>query len=522
MNEFPRVGNAAIPAVARRPSTGEHPAGPAVLLDMNRLRSAVPCLAIAWLCAPRAAAADPPAACPGDYAEDLSVLSPHARTIDDAAASYSHAVRTSATYECVSYGSDGNLKRTRSSALAYGTAFGYRRDGNDTLLLTNEHVADWPAVTDEDHPVDGIAAGCKRVADSLKIVDDDHDDYAADDIPLTRVVVDPILDVAVLRAHARLEIIPWKIGRSAALAARNVVQVKGYPLGEFQATNVGKVVSPYDRDTQGVRNHDDFIVDALLTSGGSGSPVFAVSCKTGEFELVGIFHARYVRASALNVVVAIDQVRDLMATLKRSPRPADRSPELDAAARGRLFDAIRADPDPPYFSVGPLVASLHVRRDGALVFAVFASDFPRTPGPLLAVEDLAVADPGEFGALGAVYLGGPAGLHAYSTTDSEAEVHALLSRLLIALRESAIAAFDYRSAKRTAAESRSAFDRAASRRRVVERTLDAERDTAQAIVDLVGRESAKVAGAALGLADVMEAQPRGTTPPPAPIASAPG
>jgi serine protease Do len=491
---------------------------------MNRLRSAAPWLAIAWLWVSRAVAAPAPvdsAACPGDYAEDLSALSARARGIDAATPSYSYAVRTSATYECVSYGSDGNLKRTRSTAQAYGTAFGYRRDGSDTLLVTNEHVADWPAVTDDDHPVDGIAAGCKRVADALKIVDNDHDDYAADDIPLTRVVVDPALDIAVLRAHTRLEIIPWRVGRSAALAARNVVQVKGYPLGEFQATNIGKVVSPYDRDAQGVRNHDDFIIDALLTSGGSGSPVFAVSCKTGEFELVGVFHARYVRASALNVVVAIDQVRELMTTLKRSPRPADHSPALDAAARGRLIDAIRADPDPPYFAVGSLVASLHVRGDGALVFALFASDFPRTPGALLALEDVAATDPAEFGALGAIYLGGVAGLHAYPTTDSEAEVHALLSRTLTALRESAIAAFEYRSAKRTAADSRSAFDRAAARRRVVERTLDAQRDTAQAIVELVGRETPKAAGAALGLAEI-QAEPREATPSPTPVAAAPG
>ena len=45
--------------------------------------------------------------------------------------------------------------------------------------------------------------------DTLKIVDDDHDDYEADDIALTRVVVDPQLYVAVLRAHKKLEIMPW-------------------------------------------------------------------------------------------------------------------------------------------------------------------------------------------------------------------------------------------------------------------------------------------------------------------------
>jgi hypothetical protein len=56
--------------------------------------------------------------------------------IESANASYPYAVRTSATYECVSYGSDGNLKKKRFTATAYGTAFGYRHDGSDTLLLT--------------------------------------------------------------------------------------------------------------------------------------------------------------------------------------------------------------------------------------------------------------------------------------------------------------------------------------------------------------------------------------------------
>jgi serine protease Do len=411
----------------------------------------------------------------------------------------------------VSYASDGSLKKTRSTALAYGTAFGYRSDGADTLLLTNEHVAEWPAVTDDDHPVDGIAGGCKKVADSLKIVDDDHDDYAADDIPLARVVVDPALDVAVLRAHARLEIIPWRIGKSAALAVRNAVQVKGFPLGEFQATNVGKVISPYDRDLQGVRDHDDFIVDALLTSGGSGSPVFAVSCKTGEFELVGIFHARYVAASALNLVIAIDQVRDLMTTLERSPRSSNHAFELDAAARARLIESACGDPDPPFFAVGPLVGSLHARSDGVIVFALFASDFPKTSRTLLAIEDLPAGDPKAFGTLGKVYLGGADGLHAYPATDAEAEVQALLARSLVALRESALAAFAYRRAARAAADSRPAFDRAAARKRALAGVLDAQRDTAQAIMDLLSREAPKTVGAALGLGDIEAAPPVPTT-----------
>ena len=456
------------------------------------------------------AAAEAPPYCAGDYAEDLSALSPSARSLESSNASSSYAVRTTATYECVSYGSDGNLKKTRSTAQAYGTAFGYRRDGSDTLLLTNQHVAEWPAVTDDNHAVDGVPSGCKRVADSLKIVDDDHDDYAADDIPLTRVVADPGLDVAVLRAHAKLEIIPWRIGKSAALVSRNAVQVKGFPLGEFQATNVGKVVTPYDHDVQGDRNHDDFVIDALLTSGGSGSPVFAVSCKTGEFELVGIFHARYAGASALNVVVAIDQVRELMATLKRSPRPADRSLELDAAARARLTEAVRHDPDPPFFSAGSLVVSLRVRADGALVFAVFAAEFPRTNRPLLAIEDVSSDDAKAFGKLGAVYVGGPLGLQRYAAADADAELQASLARTLDLLREDALATFDYRASARTAAVSRTAFDRTAAKKRALDRMLNAQRDIAQAIGELVGRASSKASGPALGLAAIEAGPPIAT------------
>lgn len=449
----------------------------------------------------RPAAADG-AYCRGEYAEDLASLSARARAMESTKASYSYAVRTMATYECVSYGSDGNLKKLRITTQAYGTAFGYRRDGGDTLLATNQHVAEWPAVTDDEHAVDGVPVGCKRIADSLKIVDDDHDDYAADDIPLVRVVADAGLDIAVLRAHTKLEIIPWKIGRSAGLVTRNVVEVKGFPLGAFQATNIGKVVSAYDHDTQGDRDHDDFVIDALLTSGGSGSPVFAVSCKTGEFELVGVFHARYNGASALNVVVAIDQVRELLATLKRPPTVRDRPLELDGAARVRLVATVRQDPDPAYFLVGPFIASLRVRGDGSLVFALFGSDFPRTTRPLLAIEDLPADEPKAFGEPGAIYVGGALGLQRYADGEVDAELQASLARTLRLLREDALATFSYREAARTTAASRTAFDRTAGKKRMLDRLLDAQRDLGPAITDLIGRVGAKTAGPTLGISEI--------------------
>jgi serine protease Do len=465
-------------------------------------------LGLTWVASPVTASADPAGYCDGEYAEDLAALSPHARDLETKTGTYSYAVRTTATYECVSYGSDGNLKRTRASALAYGTAFGFRRDGGDTLLLTNHHVAEWPGVTDNDHVVDGVPAGCKRIADALSIVDDDHDDYPADDIPLSRVVTDPALDVAVLRAHGALGVIPWRVGKSAALVARDAVEVRGFPLGEFRATNVGKVISAYDHDDQGAWNHDDFVVDALLTSGGSGSPVLAVSCKTGEFELVGIFHAHYNGASALNVVVAIDQVRDLMTTLKRSPH-TEPTTEPDADARARLAGLARHSSSPPFFAMGALVASVHVRPDGVLVFALYSADFPRVTEPVLVVEDLAPSgsESTGFGSPGRTYVRTQGGLRACAAADVDAESQAMLARALAMFRADAVATFDDRASATGPTASRDAFQRATKRRRAFTRQLEAQHDAVQSLVDLADKLASHTTGPALGLAELVLAQP---------------
>jgi serine protease Do len=415
------------------------------------------------------------------YAEDLSALSPQARDTEAHAAPYTFAVRTSATYECPWYAPDGTLRRTRQNVQAHGTAFGYRLDGNDTLLITNDHVASWPAATDNDHPVDGVASGCRRVATGLKIVDDDHDTYAADDIPLGVVVTDPALDVAVLRAHTHLAVMPWKIGTSSGIATRDIIEIKGFPLGALAATNIGKVTSPFDHDEQGEWNHDDFVVDALVSSGNSGSPVLAVSCKTGEFELVGIFHAHYNNASALNVVIAIDQVRDLITTLKRTPHPKADPIALDSAARDQLGHAIASDADPPFFAFGSLTASVHARPDGALVFALFGADFPHSTRPLLVLEDLAVA--GQFGALGEVYVGGAGGLVPFASAATDDR--ALLARTLDALRRDALVTFELRDTPPPA--TRAAFLANETKKKLLSHLLEAQRDTQTALSELAGR-----------------------------------
>jgi serine protease Do len=191
--------------------------------------------------------------------------------------------------------------------VAHGTGFGLRQSGNDTLIVTGRHLAEWPAVTDEDHTAEDVPVGCRRVSDTLRIVGSEQDDYERDDVPLARVVSDPQLDVAVLRARALLPVMPWKIGRSSALRERNSVEARGFPLGALRANIAGQVVSAYEHHDDGGWDHDDFVVDVPLSQRDSGAPVFAISCRTREFELVGVYHASYSGESALDAVVGVDQ-----------------------------------------------------------------------------------------------------------------------------------------------------------------------------------------------------------------------
>src|SRR5688572_16118498 len=67
--------------------------------------------------------------CQGAYATDFSALSPKAAELSARPENqFTYCVRTTAIYECVSYASDGSIKRTRKSVTSHGTAFGYRRD----------------------------------------------------------------------------------------------------------------------------------------------------------------------------------------------------------------------------------------------------------------------------------------------------------------------------------------------------------------------------------------------------------
>jgi S1-C subfamily serine protease len=457
--------------------------------------------------------------CPAEYADDLAALSPRAREFEARQQPFTYCIRTTAVYECPSYATDGSLKKTRKRVVAHGTGFGYRQTTpGETLVVTNEHVAEWPAVTDDEHQVEDVPAGCKRVSDSLRIVENESDAYERDDIPLARVVVDPQLDVAVLKAKAALPVVPWRLGRSAALRERNVVDVRGFPLGVLRANNVGKVVSAYEHDDDRDWDHDDFVVDALLSPGNSGSPVFAVSCRTGELELVGVYHAGFVNGSALNAVIGVDQLRDLLTTLKRAPRArqSDAPAPLDASARPALVETARGGGE-PFFPFGAVAAAARARDDGAVVFEVMPKEFPIRAQPVLVLEDLP-ASTGGFGVLGRIWAGNGQALWGVDRASLDGEARGQLARVLDGLRRDALLATAYRAAAVRGVASREQFQEVARLERSVARGALARHDLGQTALDLAERlaGTAWSDGGAVTVAEALR-----PLPPPAPAAPPP-
>jgi serine protease Do len=447
--------------------------------------------------------------CEGDYADTLQVQSVRTRDLEQGPRSqYSYLVRSTAKYECPFFGPDGKLRRRRVQASELGTAFAYEVSGGETYLMTNEHVAVWPDVTDAMHRIDGVADGCKRVEDKLRIVRDERDDFDPGQIALTRVAVDPLLDAAILKASQRLTVLPYKIGKSAGLRQGNAVAVRGFPLGVMQAVSSGKVVNPYDRDQEQGWDHVDFVIDALLSEGNSGSPVLAASCRSRELELVGVYHAGYKGHGALNVVVGIDQLVDFMKKKRRIPRAiaAEGSPgALGLTERGRIKDTL-AGGTLPMFDFGGLVVRVEI-NDGVLLYHLYGRQFPVDDRRIVVIEDLVKT--GAFGEPGRLWVLGATGWREWPPTALGTDERDLVSRVVDTIRLQVLHTLDYRHALANPA---SADERRHGREvsRTMARDQPLTRDLANNLLETADRLSSA------GKDATAAATPAAPSPPPAP------
>lgn len=414
----------------------------------------------------------PPPLCSGDYADALPVEKANSILSGENAQPFVFAIRNTSTYEHVYYGRDGKIRRAYLRSVVHGTGFAYRVVNGETQLVTNEHVASQPDVTDDEHTVDGVPPGSKKVREQLKIVRDENDDYEPGHVPLTKVMSDPQADIAVLKAKKVLGVMPYRFGRSGALRPGNLVQVRGFPLGAFAALNTGKVLNPMTVDSERGWIHNDFVVDALLNSGNSGSPVFAISCRTSEPELVGVYHAGYTDAAALNAVVAIDQLRDELDSLHVPKRdPAGAKADITAQDRDRLVKQLFSDPTHSLtFPFAGRAVVVTLVDPQSLRFSILDDDYP-----LVVQESMALIDHAHngFGTLDGVAVSVDGQINEAPAQALDQDVREHFDRLYDSLWRQVLGVVDYRGRLTMGRVNADAFaDAQAARQRIKRRQAE--------------------------------------------------
>lgn len=309
--------------------------------------------------------------CAGKYSDFLGTMSLKNRQFENSpAASYTYRIRNTVTYEHVYYGKNGKVLRNTLKNAYYGTGFAYLKKEGEYYLATNQHIVEMPEITETASSVEGIPVGARKIKEVLEIVRSRKNSIKNEYIPLKMVISDESLDIAILKTRIPLNVMPYSHGDSTAIKSGDIVIAKGYPLGIFSATNTGRVTAINLVDTDGKWNHNDFATDALLNDGNSGSPVLAISCRTGELELVGIYHAEYSDGKGMGLVIGINDLRELMETFKIPQRKIREHMSLSAA-----LDIIRAVPSPVFIPFANHVVRIDNMGDN-LRFAILSDDFP--------------------------------------------------------------------------------------------------------------------------------------------------
>jgi hypothetical protein len=210
-----------------------------------------------------------------------------------------------------------------------------------------------------------------------------------------------------------------------------------------------------------------------------------------------MYHAGYKEASALNVVIGIDQLREFMLKKRRVPRASSEGPVVGAAERKRLEVTLGTEAL-PLFELG----GLHVlaeRSGDQLLYHLYGRNFPLDDRRLAVLED--DRSSGKFGEFGRLFVRGEGGWRAFATVALHEEDHDLLDRLGDAVRLHILRVLEYRRvlASKGASEERR---RGRELLKTLERQAQPERELVVNFVELVerlapGREGAPLVGGAV-------------------------
>ncbi|MCX7957454.1 MAG: serine protease [Deltaproteobacteria bacterium] len=327
--------------------------------------------------------------CSGRYSDNPDVLKREILEFEKSRKSnYSVCIRNTTTYEQIFYSEDGRVNKRLIKYVIHGTAFPFEKQGERVYFLTNEHVANQPLVTTENNRLEGVPFGAKKVNEVIKIVQNENDTFEKNFIELKITAIAPELDAAILEGKVNIEPIPYKTGSSSELRTGNIVMIKGFPLGIFNASNTGKVININVEDNDGDWHHTDFIVDAQLNTGQSGSPVFAINCESGEYELVGLYHAFYSEGKGLNLVVGIDEILDFIRDKKSIiPNPQKELSFLNTQEQFKIISYLLDNRNLKLFQFGDNFFNVVLLKDRTIIIEVFTERFPTYTVPVFAIVD---------------------------------------------------------------------------------------------------------------------------------------
>ena len=347
---------------------------------------------------------------------------------------YSYLVRSSAKYECPFFGPDGKLRRRRVQASELGTAFAYEAVGNDTYLLTNEHVAVWPEVTDGLHRIEGVPEGCKRVEDKLRIVRDERDDFEPGQIALParggRPAAgrgdpegEPEADRVALQDRQERRAAPGERGRRARLpAGRDAggVQRQGrQPLRSRSGTGLGP--RRLRRRRAAVRGKlrqpgDGRVVPLARAGAGRRLPRRLQGPQRAE---------RRRRHRSAHRVHAQEAARPARAGVGGiAGRAGSRRARRASRRRCRAGTL-------PLFDFGGIVVRAEP-IDSALLYHLYGRQFPLDDRRIVVIEDLAKS--GAFGEMGRLWVLGPTGWREWPPGALGTDERELLGRVVDSIR----------------------------------------------------------------------------------------
>ncbi len=195
-----------------------------------------------------------------------------------------------------------------------------------------------------------------------------------------------------------------------------------------------------------------------------------------------MYHAGYKEASALNVVVGIDQLKDFMTRKRRIPRASSDGPVLSAAERRRLEDRLVGG-GLPLFQFGTQTVLVE-RTANSLRYHVYGREFPVDERRVAVIEDRPSAK--SFGELGRLLVHGDGGWREAGQGRLGEDDRDLLARVVDALRLHMLRVLEYR---RLVERGDSADDRRRAReiRKALERQTLPERELVQGLTDLIER-----------------------------------